>query len=1401
MSWIAPSLVGRIPVSALANPPALVELFAETIVEELDFRLEADNMLDIARILAETDQRALVVPRPHPTLVTRRVLVMERLDGFGWDDVAGMHAAGIDTSAVVRASMIAFLEGAMLYGVFHGDLHGGNLFVQADGRVALLDYGITGRLDEPQRLAFLRLLMGGTVNDVKLQLAALRDLGALPPDTDLDAVMRDLGVDQPVKDPTQMAPEELIAEIRDLTKALLGLRRPDAEGADAVRQGPAVPRRGAGHAGPRRRPVRRDHRGGDLLRHPSRRAHRGRRRHRPPDRRRSTSKASRRPWGSPTRWRASPTATSRPAGRSSASAWRSTAGGPGAAGTAVVTGRLAGQAPPGVTTPRATLFPLMLKQRTDLRNVAIVAHVDHGKTTLVDGMLRQSGAFGDHQLVADRVMDSMDLEREKGITILAKNTAVRWGGVKINIVDTPGHADFGGEVERGLTMVDGVLLLVDASEGPLPQTRFVLRKALEARLPVILVVNKVDRADARPSEVVDEVYELFIDLGATDSQIDFPIVYCNARGGQAAMAAADVETTGDLKVLFELLLEHIPAPVYDDGHPFQALVTNMDASPYVGRLALCRIRHGWVRKGQQVAWCRREGTIERVKLSELYLTEALDRVDAGPEGAGPGDIIAVAGMPEVTIGETLADPDDPRPLPVIHIDEPSLSMTVGVNTSPLSGKEGSKLTARLIRTRLDQELVGNVSIRVLPTERPDTWEVQGRGELALAILVELMRREGFELNVGKPQVLTRTIDGRLHEPVERVSVDIPSDYLGIVTQLFSLRKGRMETIVNHGTGWCRMEWLVPARGLIGFRTEFMTETRGTGLLHHVFERYEPWHGDLRTRPTGSMVADRRGPTTTYALDEPAGAGRHVRGPGRRGVRGHDRRRELPGRRHGRQPDQGAQAHQHAVVDVGGAGPAGPPPQPVARAGPGVHPRGRVGRGHPVIGPLAQGGARSAASVPPAVARRPRPAAGRRGRGVAQLTGWPGRWRHDRVPRDLTGVAGGRPDAGWGVGGERPRRTAAANGLGGGRHCDPKGHPEDREPRSGTTLWIWDDRAPFFPFKSSEVHQVVPDRDRGGMEKGVGGKQAFDASVKDRLRRRFRIQYGVLSRAQANLDGATSEQIRTQLRAGEWERLYPGVYRHAAAPRCPEQNILAACLAVGPRSLASHGSAAWLWQLVDQPPLVPTITLPRPAHSTLPGIRVYRSSDLDFLRVLNHRRIPCTDPLRTLVDLAADVDPLVLDTAIDRALGRQLVTVKGLVAELGRLAKHGRRGVPQLRTALGRRGFIGAPHPSVLESRTARVFRAHGIQIPKPEFAAGPDGEYRLDYAMPEEMIALEVDGYVWHFSPEHKQRDEARRRRLVLEGWRPLVYTWVDVTRRPELMIREFLTRDGSAPAPMTRTT
>ncbi|MFN2594071.1 MAG: translational GTPase TypA, partial [Actinomycetota bacterium] len=456
---------------------------------------------------------------------------------------------------------------------------------------------------------------------------------------------------------------------------------------------------------------------------------------------------------------------------------------------------------------------------------------------------------------------SMDLEREKGITILAKNTAVRYGDVKINIVDTPGHADFGGEVERGLTMVDGVLLLVDASEGPLPQTRFVLRKALEARLPVILVVNKVDRSDARVAEVVDEVYELFLDLDADEQQIDFPIVYCNARAGTASL---DADAEGhDLKPLFELLLEHIPPPAFEEDHPLQALVTNLDASPYVGRLALCRVFHGTLERGTPVAWCRADGAVETVKITELYVTEGLDRVDA--TSAGPGEIIAIAGLAEVTIGETLSDPSDPRPLPVSHFDDPSLSMTIGINTSPLSGQNGSKLTARLVKNRLDSELVGNVSIRLLPTERPDMWEVQGRGELQLAILVEMMRREDFELTVGKPQVVTKEIDGRLSEPVERLTIDAPEDFMGVVTQLLALRKGRLENMVNHGTGWVRMEYLIPARGLIGFRTEFMTETRGTGLLHHVFDRYEPWHGELRTRPTGSLVADRRGISTSYAL--------------------------------------------------------------------------------------------------------------------------------------------------------------------------------------------------------------------------------------------------------------------------------------------------------------------------------------------------------------------------------------------------------------------------------------------------------------------------------------------------------------------------------------------------------
>jgi GTP-binding protein len=518
--------------------------------------------------------------------------------------------------------------------------------------------------------------------------------------------------------------------------------------------------------------------------------------------------------------------------------------------------------------------------REDLRNVAIIAHVDHGKTTLVDAMLWQSGAFRVGQEVAERVLDSMDLEREKGITILAKNAALHHNGVKLNIVDTPGHADFGGEVERGLTMVDGVLLLVDASEGPLPQTRFVLRKALEARLPLILVVNKVDRPDARVAEVVDEVYELFLDLDAEESQIEFPIVYTNARAGRAALEHENVEASADLTPLLDLLLEHIPPPLYDPEHPLQALVTNLDASPYVGRLAICRVRQGHIRKGQQIAWCRADGSIERAPVSELYVTEALERVDAAQ--AGPGEIIAVAGIAEVTIGETLADPEDPRPLPVITVDEPSLSVTIGINTSPLSGREGSKLTARQVRSRLDQELVGNVSLRVLDTDRAGgsaSWEVQGRGELQLAVLVETMRREGFELTVGQPRVLERQIDGQRHEPVERLAIDVPEDYVGVVTQMLALRKGRMEHMTNHGTGWVRMDYLVPARGLIGFRTEFLTETRGTGLMHHVFDRWERWAGELRTRPTGVLVADRQGATAQYSLMSLQERGTLFVGPG------------------------------------------------------------------------------------------------------------------------------------------------------------------------------------------------------------------------------------------------------------------------------------------------------------------------------------------------------------------------------------------------------------------------------------------------------------------------------------------------------------------------------------------
>jgi len=511
-------------------------------------------------------------------------------------------------------------------------------------------------------------------------------------------------------------------------------------------------------------------------------------------------------------------------------------------------------------------------EREDLRNVAIIAHVDHGKTTLVDAMLWQSGAFGDHEHIADRVMDSMDLEREKGITILAKNTAVRYvdpsgqrPDTTINIIDTPGHADFGGEVERGLEMVDGVLLLVDASEGPLPQTRFVLRKALAKRLPIIVVINKVDRPDARIADVVDETYELFFDLDADEEQIDFPVIYASAKAGRASTsrpADGEMPDNTTLAPLFAAILDSVPPPMYDPEAPLQAHVTNLDASPYLGRLALCRVRSGRIRRGQTVAWCRADGTIANAKIAEMLITDALERVPA--DEAGPGDIIAIAGIAEITIGETLADPNDPRPLPVIMVDEPSISITLGSNTSPLAGEKGSKVTARLLKGRLDAELVGNVSLRVLPTERPDAWEVQGRGELQLAVLVELMRREGYEMTVGKPQVVTRTIDGRRCEPMERLTVDCPEDYVGPVTGMLGTRKSRMEQMVNHGTGWVRMEFIVPARGLIGFRTEFLTETRGTGLMHHVFESYEPWVGELRTRPTGSLVSDRAGAVSSYA---------------------------------------------------------------------------------------------------------------------------------------------------------------------------------------------------------------------------------------------------------------------------------------------------------------------------------------------------------------------------------------------------------------------------------------------------------------------------------------------------------------------------------------------------------
>jgi len=527
--------------------------------------------------------------------------------------------------------------------------------------------------------------------------------------------------------------------------------------------------------------------------------------------------------------------------------------------------------------------------RSDLRNVAIVAHVDHGKTTLVDAMLWQSGSFGEHAHVDERAMDSGDLEREKGITILAKNTAIRYrgpaaaahghpDGITINVIDTPGHADFGGEVERGLSMVDGVVLLVDASEGPLPQTRFVLRKALEAKLPVILLVNKVDRPDSRIEEVVHEATDLLLGLASDlhddvpdldlDAILDVPVVYAAAKAGRASLtrpADGAMPDSPDLEPLFATILDKIPAPTYDEDAPLQAHVTNLDASPFLGRLALLRVFNGTIRKGQQVAWARHDGTIQTVKVTELLETKALSRVPT--DSAGPGDIVAVAGIAEITIGETLTDIDDPRPLPLITVDDPAISMTIGINTSPLAGKGGKnhKVTARQVKDRLDSELVGNVSLRVLPTERPDAWEVQGRGELALAILVEQMRREGFELTVGKPQVVIRTVDGKVHEPMEHMTIDVPEDYLGAVTQLLAQRKGRMETMSNHGTGWVRMEFVVPARGLIGFRTQFLTDTRGTGIASSIAHGYEAWTGPIETRINGSLVADRAGKVTPFAM--------------------------------------------------------------------------------------------------------------------------------------------------------------------------------------------------------------------------------------------------------------------------------------------------------------------------------------------------------------------------------------------------------------------------------------------------------------------------------------------------------------------------------------------------------
>jgi GTP-binding protein len=523
-------------------------------------------------------------------------------------------------------------------------------------------------------------------------------------------------------------------------------------------------------------------------------------------------------------------------------------------------------------------------RRTDLRNVAIVAHVDHGKTTLVDAMLRQTGSFGSHEHMEERAMDSNDLEREKGITILAKNTAVTYKGVHavdgpvtINVIDTPGHADFGGEVERGLSMVDGVVLLVDASEGPLPQTRFVLRKALESKLPVILLVNKTDRPDARIDEVVEESHDLLLALASdlhddmpdldVDALLDLPVVYASGRNGAASWnkpANGTLPDNDDLEPLFDAILKHVPAPSYDDEAPLQAWVTNLDASPFLGRIALLRVFSGTIKKGQTVAWVRHDGSHTTARITELLLTRALERYPA--ESATAGDIVAIAGFPDITIGETIADPDDIRPLPAITVDDPAISMTIGTNTSPLVGKvKGHRLTGRMVKDRLDRELIGNVSLKVVDIGQPDAWEVQGRGELALAILVENMRREGFELTVGKPQVVTKQVDGKTHEPFEHLTIDAPEEHLGAITQLLAARKGRMDTMTNHGTGWVRMEFIVPSRGLIGFRTEFLTITRGTGIANAISHGYEPWAGTITTRVNGSIVADRSGVVTPFAM--------------------------------------------------------------------------------------------------------------------------------------------------------------------------------------------------------------------------------------------------------------------------------------------------------------------------------------------------------------------------------------------------------------------------------------------------------------------------------------------------------------------------------------------------------